>query len=181
MKILARFYLSPKQGSNFYKTLITKILYGATRNKKCTNPPCGGGGGGTEPPPPPTAESTPTGIQRINAAASPTHTSATFSDGIGANNAGVAVIDTGIQSDHEDLNVVGGTSCAKGKAGDYNDGNGHGTHVAGTIGAKRNGVGVVGVAEANPIGIPKPLIDYVAATRDAIGIVQQGALGGAAC
>ncbi len=55
----------------------------------------------------------------------------------------VAVIDTGIDLDHPDLNVVGAVSYAGG-AGD--DGNGHGTHVAGTIGALDNGIGVVGVA-----------------------------------
>nr|AAA50782.1 alkaline serine proteinase [Bacillus smithii] len=59
----------------------------------------------------------------------------------------VAVIDTGIASNHPDLKVKGGTcvirsDCGKG----YNDDNGHGTHVAGIIGALDNGVGIVGVA-----------------------------------
>jgi subtilisin family serine protease len=59
-------------------------------------------------------------------------------------NAAVAVLDTGIDLGHPDLNVVGGRNCAKGKS--FEDGNGHGTHVAGTIGAKDDGNGVVGVA-----------------------------------
>lgn len=59
----------------------------------------------------------------------------------------VAVIDTGIATNHPDLKVKGGTcvirsDCGKG----YNDDNGHGTHVAGIIGALDNGVGIVGVA-----------------------------------
>jgi subtilisin family serine protease len=56
----------------------------------------------------------------------------------------VAVIDTG-SGPHSDLNIAGGVNCSTGKS--YNDGNGHGTHVAGTIGAiGNNGLGVVGVA-----------------------------------
>lgn len=57
------------------------------------------------------------------------------------------VLDTGCDLDHTDLNVdvarsisfVTGEPTAE-------DGNGHGTHVAGTIGAKYNDSGVVGVA-----------------------------------
>ena len=56
----------------------------------------------------------------------------------------VAVIDTGIWS-HKDLagNFMGGVSFVPGET--YLDGNGHGTHVAGTIAARMNG-GIVGVA-----------------------------------
>ena len=51
----------------------------------------------------------------------------------------MAVIDTGIDLDHPDLNVVHGRrrNCSTGDSAD--DGNGHGTHVAGTIGAIDNG------------------------------------------
>jgi len=59
----------------------------------------------------------------------------------------VAIIDTGIDGEHEDLIVAGGKSFVD-YTGDYSDDNGHGTHVAGTIAALDNGVGVVGVAPA---------------------------------
>jgi subtilisin len=55
----------------------------------------------------------------------------------------VAVIDTGIDATHPDLNV----EFSKGFGfPDGVDGNGHGTHVSGIIGARDNGFGVVGVA-----------------------------------
>jgi len=59
----------------------------------------------------------------------------------------VAVIDTGIDVTHPDLkdNVLGGVNCVPNQTG-YGDPHGHGTHVAGTIAARRNGRGVVGVA-----------------------------------
>jgi subtilisin family serine protease len=59
----------------------------------------------------------------------------------------VAVVDTGIATDHLDLsaNVVPGFDFVQNDA-DPRDFNGHGTHVAGTIGARgNNAVGVTGV------------------------------------
>jgi hypothetical protein len=58
----------------------------------------------------------------------------------------VAIIDTGIDGDHPDLNVAGGINFSGGPSGKWNDGNGHGTHVGGTVGALDNDFGVVGVA-----------------------------------
>jgi subtilisin family serine protease len=74
----------------------------------------------------------PTGIERIGGPIS------------GSVDVDVAVIDTGIDASHPDLNVIDGVNFAKGKS--WSDGNGHGTHVAGTIAAKNNDIGVVGVA-----------------------------------
>lgn len=58
----------------------------------------------------------------------------------------VAILDTGIDSSHEDLRVVGGASFVAGEPNALQDGNGHGTHVAGTVAALNNQVGVLGVA-----------------------------------
>lgn len=87
--------------------------------------PVSGGGG--------TVETIPTGIKRIDAEAA------------GGSNSIVAIIDTGIDLDHPDLNVS--TRCGfTAYSGTPDDGNGHGTHVAGTVAAKANGIGVRGVA-----------------------------------
>jgi subtilisin len=86
------------------------------------------------------AQSIPTGILRIDGELSST----AAGNGSESVNVDVAVIDTGIQTNHPDLNVVGGKNCSTGKS--YADGHGHGTHVAGTIGAKDDNNGVVGVA-----------------------------------
>lgn len=60
----------------------------------------------------------------------------------------VAVIDTGIDYEHPDLNVVARANCITGTCVENSgtDGYSHGTHVAGTIGAIDNGTGVVGIA-----------------------------------
>jgi minor extracellular protease Epr len=60
----------------------------------------------------------------------------------------IAVLDTGI-SPHVDLVLAGGGSMTP-YTNSYYDDNGHGTHVAGIIGARNNDIGTVGVApEAN--------------------------------
>jgi len=99
----------------------------------------------TTPPPPVSAQTTPWGITAVGASkAWPT------SRGAGVK---VAVIDTGIQSNHPDLaaNIKGGIHFYQSGASvlsdsNWEDDNGHGTHVAGTIAALDNTKGVVGVA-----------------------------------
>lgn len=89
--------------------------------------------GNSTPPPP---QVVPTGVARLQAAG-------LANRGAGVN---VAVIDTGIDLTHPDLaaNIVGGKNCLSGHS--YADGNGHGTHVSGTIAALDNSQGVVGIA-----------------------------------
>ncbi|MEC2056101.1 S8 family serine peptidase [Peribacillus psychrosaccharolyticus] len=57
----------------------------------------------------------------------------------------VGVIDSGVDIRHPDLKIAGGKSFISGRSS-YNDDNGHGTHVAGIIGAQSNKIGSVGVA-----------------------------------
>jgi hypothetical protein len=95
--------------------------------------PGGGDGGGTAP-----AEVTPWGITRVCGSSCATDPVSPY----------VAwVIDTGIDLNHPDLNVNLSASKSFIRDTSPDDGNGHGTHVAGTIGAvKGNGIGVIGVA-----------------------------------
>ncbi|MFE0700670.1 S8 family serine peptidase [Streptomyces sp. NPDC058872] len=72
----------------------------------------------------------------------------------GSSSVKVGVLDTGVDDQHQDIapnfNAVDSASCAYGKAdtrtGAWRDVGTHGTHVAGTIAAAKNGKGVVGVA-----------------------------------
>ncbi len=129
-------------------------------------------------------DSAPTGVRRI--AAATTTTASRASD------VGVAVIDTGIDLGHPDLNAIDGTNCIR-KNSRAQDDNGHGTHVAGTIAAKNNGSGVVGVAPGTRVYAVKVLdakgsgtdaqvicgIDWVTAKASALGIkVANMSLGG---
>lgn len=91
------------------------------------------------------AERVPTGIRRVLAR----HGKRPDAHELGVTGDGVrvAVLDTGIDVDHPDLRVNRklGKDCVG--SGRLDDPNGHGTHVAGTIGAiADNGKGVVGVA-----------------------------------
>ena len=62
------------------------------------------------------------------------------------------IIDTGIDFDHPDLNVDTALSkCFINGVRSAEDENGHGTHVAGIIGAKNNNFGVLGVASGSSL------------------------------
>lgn len=93
--------------------------------------PGGGGGGGTDP------QVTPYGTTRVNGG---TSTSSNIA----------WIIDSGIDLDHPDLNVDVSRSVSFVR-GDANDQNGHGTHVAGTIAAKNNDIGSLGVSPGSTV------------------------------
>lgn len=118
---------------------------GTPNGGPCDDPGDGDDGGDGS-----TSQSTPYGIARVNGGVSYTGSNVAW------------VIDTGIDLDHEDLNVDasrGYNAFTKGKDGkSLDDGNGHGTHVAGTIAAIDNTVGVIGVAAGATV-IPVKVLD----------------------
>lgn len=125
------------------------------------------------------AQTVPWGITRVNG-------------GVDATGKVAWVIDSGIDLDHADLNVDvarSKTFVLRTKSAD--DENGHGTHCAGTIAAKNNTVGVIGVAANATVVAVRVLdrrgsgsnsgviagVDYVGATGK-VGDVANMSLGG---
>jgi len=95
------------------------------------------------------AESTPYGITMVQAQQ--------LSDDLTGNQK-VCIMDTGYTLSHPDLpntGITGSDGYGANNTGNwYNDGNGHGTHVAGTIAALGgNGLGVVGVNSSGQLGL----------------------------
>jgi subtilisin len=94
------------------------------------------------------AETVPTGVARIQAQMDNQMdeplVSAQTSGGQPVN---VAILDTGIDATHPDLSVAAsGVNCTNDRLAAYVDPAGHGTLVAGVVGARRDGSGIVGVA-----------------------------------
>ncbi|WP_278312576.1 S8 family serine peptidase [Lolliginicoccus levis] len=120
-------------------------------------------------------DSVPTGARRIEAASS--------TAAMPASTVGVAVVDSGIDLAHPDLTSVAGVDCTT-SGGTSQDANGHGTHVAGTIGARNNGSGTIGVAPGTTLFSVKVLdqdgvgsfsqvicgIDWITANAATLGI-----------
>ena len=137
-------------------------------------------------------ETLPTGIRRMGSVVAASRRDGNPLSVRRASTVKVAVIDTGVDLDHPDLNVISGTDCVfPGTTAE--DDNGHGTHVAGTIAAKNTGSGVVGVVPGTTIVAVKALygnqstplsvvicgIDWVTANAAALNIkVVNMSLGG---
>jgi subtilisin family serine protease len=97
----------------------------------------GNGGGGDDGDTP--SQDTPWGISRVSGASA-------AADGI------AWIIDSGIDLDHEDLKVDQGKSATfLGGKSTPDDQHGHGTHVAGTVAAINNSLGVIGVAPGTTV------------------------------
>ncbi|WP_050616546.1 S8 family peptidase [Bacillus testis] len=75
----------------------------------------------------------------------------------------IAIIDSGVDTKHPDLKIAGGACVMKdvidyeGCTENFNDNNGHGTHVAGIIGAQNNNIGTLGIAPGASIYAVKAL------------------------
>ncbi|HDR7607664.1 S8 family peptidase [Bacillus mycoides] len=74
----------------------------------------------------------------------------------------IAVLDTGCDTNHPDLEgaIIGGYNFTDDDNGDTEkimDYRGHGTHVAGTIAARENGIGVIGIAPKSQLLILKTM------------------------
>ncbi len=90
------------------------------------------------------------GVDRIEADA--VHHNANTGSGLR-----VAVLDSGIDTNHPDVGYDSGCSKNFVDGETLEDGNGHGTHTAGTVGAVQNGKGVVGAAYGSTLCILKVL------------------------
>lgn len=131
-----------------------------------THPACaddgddGSGGDGT------TTDTLPWGVDRIDA-------DLNSGTGLGTH---AYVIDTGIDSDHPDLQANLGNGYAvepcKGSGSvckhSWDDDHGHGTHVAGTVGAAENGLDVIGVAPGVTLHAVKVLAKSGSGSRSGV-------------
>src|SRR5262245_10606528 len=123
-------------------------------------------------------QTTPTGVSRVGGAKSVTAAINGVDERVDAD---VAIVDTGIAY-HPDLNVAGGYNCSTADHSAWRDKEAHGTHVAGTVAALDNAIGVVGVAPGARVWGVKILnddgygliswyicgLDWIAAQRDPV-------------
>ncbi|MFJ4313988.1 S8 family peptidase [Streptomyces lavendulae] len=97
----------------------------------------------------------------------------------------VGILDTGVDDQHQDLapnfNAADSVSCAYGKpdtrTGAWRDVDTHGTHVAGTVAAAKNGKGVVGVApgvKISAVRVAEPGNSFFFAENTICGFVWAG-------
>jgi subtilisin family serine protease len=127
------------------------------------------------------SQSTPWGITRVKGGS-----------GTGSGSGTAWVIDTGIDLDHPDLNVDSGRSRNFSSGPSADDGHGHGSHVAGTIAARDNSIGVVGVSPGATLVAVRVLnnagsgsnsdviagVDYVAGAAGGTGVANMSLGGG---
>jgi subtilisin family serine protease len=135
--------------------------------------PGGGGGGGS-------GQTVPWGVARVHGGVAPPAGARAW------------IIDTGIDGTHPELNVNAALSRNYSSGPTWNDGNGHGSHVSGIIGARNNSVGVIGVAPGVELVAVRVLnnagsgsnsdviagVDYVAGAAGGSGVANMSLGGG---
>ena len=105
----------------------------------------------------------PTGIKRIYADKQPlAHIGSRTTTDVD-----IAVVDTGIAA-HPDLRIAGGVNCTGSGGTSTRDVYGHGTHVAGIIAARDNGIGIVGVVPGARLWAIKSMNDQGRGTTSSI-------------
>ncbi|MGW7457220.1 S8 family peptidase [Streptomyces sp. NPDC054797] len=103
----------------------------------------------------------------------------------GSSTVKVGILDTGVDDQHQDLapnfNAADSASCAYGKpdtrTGAWRDVGTHGTHVAGTVAAAKNGKGVIGVAPSvkiSSVRIAEPTSSLFFAENTVCGFMWAG-------
>jgi subtilisin len=143
------------------------------------------------------SQTVPTGVARADAVGP--QAQSTWGTALEAvQNVKIAIIDTGLDGHHADLNVAGDgvRFYTKGpwlyQDSNWHDDNGHGTHVGGTVAAKDNNVGVIGVAPGAPLTAVKVLdkngsgstttviagVDWVAARAKTFAVANMSLGGG---
>ncbi|UPV98803.1 S8 family peptidase [Halorussus gelatinilyticus] len=98
------------------------------------------------------AQTLPWGIDRVDA-------DVAHGNGDTGSGADIAILDTGIDSDHPDLQANLGAGKDFSGKGTWEDGDGHGTHCAGIANAVNNSEGVVGVSTEATLHAGKVLDD----------------------
>ncbi|MFD0356170.1 S8 family serine peptidase [Streptomyces sp. NPDC127110] len=132
----------------------------------------------------PAQSTTPTG-EPVRADMSQIKADQAWAVNAGSSSVKVGILDTGVDDQHQDIapnfNAADSVSCAYGKpdtrAGSWRDVGDHGTHVAGTVAAAKNGKGVVGVApgvKISSVRIAEPTSSLFFAENTICGFVWAG-------
>ena len=136
---------APKYLSDIKLPSVESVMAGAKANTTAPQVPAA-----SDPTTQPDPE-IPWGVARVNATAA-------WNNGTLGAGVKVSIVDTGVDLDHGELadRIAGGYNAVD-PAKTPDDDNGHGTHVAGTIAAKKDSNGVVGIAHATSLYAVKVL------------------------
>lgn len=78
-----------------------------------------------------------------------------YSKNIFGDNIKIAILDTGIDKDNSDLSYIKGANFTSENIEAFDDDNGHGTKIAGIIGARKNSYNLLGIAPKSDLYIAK--------------------------